>query len=121
MNQWKADPEKYERLSQPFDSKEEADKAAEAFFNAVAALREQYRIPDFVIQFTVNFKMEGAIVSLQGGGGFGNQLLQAKIIKTAADRELAHLFMMINQISEALPSFKKMLLTDPVAEQKEQP
>lgn len=119
MNQWKADPEKYERLSQPFESADEAQKVAEAFFNAVAALREQYRIPDLVIQFYVNLKEGDKVLRLSGGGGWGNQLNQATMMREAADREMNYLVEVLEVVMHGMPKVRRELITDPVAEKKE--
>jgi hypothetical protein len=115
MFNFEADPQKYAELSKPFDSQEEAEHAAREFFNGVRALREQCRIPEVVLQFVIYVQGEGEVLSLSGGGGWGDQLKQAQIARRAADREFEHLGLLVRGIADAIPPAGDALITDPVA------
>lgn len=100
-------------MAQPFDSAEEGEKVAAEFFNAVRKLREQYRIPELIIQFQLYVKTPEGIEAFAGGGGWGNQLYQARLAKRAIDQEFEHLGNVIESIAAAMPKARKELLTDP--------
>lgn len=92
-NQWVAgagsDPEKYKRLSTPFESRDEAQRAVEAFTDALSKLRETYHIAELVCQIQVYVKTEDTgkgIETMISGGGWGNQTKQALLIKRMVDR-----------------------------------
>lgn len=102
-NTWKADPEKYAEMSKPFESQEEAEKVATEFFNAVRRLREQYRIAELTMQCQIYVNTLDGVVRLISGGGWGDQLEQAKLAKRSADQEFNHLLITIRKLSKAIP------------------
>lgn len=55
-SKWVNNPDKYERLSKPFETQEEAEKAMKAFLNAVSKIREKHKIPDVLIGIKGSFK-----------------------------------------------------------------
>lgn len=116
MNSWEADPEKYAELSKPFDSPEEAEKVAQAFLMALRALREQYRIAEMCVQYQIYVKMDDGIHALVGGGGWGNQLHQARLARRMFDREFSHLGKIIEAIMREDSAVEIALLTDPKVE-----
>jgi hypothetical protein len=112
------DPDKYAELSMPFESEEEANKVASAFFNAVRAIREQYRIPELIIQFQLYVQTDEGVRALRGGGGWGDQHLQAELAKRAFDQEFEHLCVMVGSLAQAMPKVRKKLITDPSCEEE---
>ena len=108
------DPEKYAELAKPFESPEEANKVAEEFFNAVALLREQYRIPELNLQYELYVRVDTGIHVLRGGGGWGDQLRQARLAKRAADLETEHFFELVERILSRRPRLTRELITDPI-------
>lgn len=112
-NRWQADPKKYAELSSPFESVEQAQEVMKAFCAAVAKLREQYHIPEFIFRLQAYAKHEQGIVVLSGGAGFGNQLQQAQLAKNAFDTEFECLREMLEQITLSMPRLKRDLVTDP--------
>lgn len=118
-NRWGADPEKYRRLSTPFESEDEARKATDGFLDELARLREKYHVPELVCQFQVYVKMpEENVGSLVGGAGWGDQLRQAKLAKRMADREFDATLQMIQTLSEHSNALAEMLITDPSSVQE---
>ena len=59
MSEWKPDPEKYQRLSAPFDTLEEAQAAGEAFFKDLSELREKHRIANLAVIIRTEVKDVG--------------------------------------------------------------
>ena len=55
-SKWVNDPDKYERLSQPFETQEEAEKAMKAFLKGVSKLREKHKISDVLVGIKGSFK-----------------------------------------------------------------
>lgn len=103
---WVGDPDKYAELSKPFETQEEAEKVAQAFFNAVRTLREQYRIAELTMQAQVyvgDADKPEEQKQLSFGGGWGNQLQQARLAKRSADNEINHLLAMTRLIAQATP------------------
>lgn len=100
---WVGDPDKYAELSKPFEDREEAELVAQAFFNAVRTLREQYRIAELTIQAQIYIGGEETPERLVFGGGWGNQLEQARLAKRSADTEINHLLVMIRALTNAMP------------------
>jgi hypothetical protein len=59
---WVNDPDKYEKLSKPFDNRQEAEKAIKAFMAAVSKLREKHKIADVVVAIKGSFLTQDKIV-----------------------------------------------------------
>jgi len=112
-NHWGADPEKYARLSEPFESEERMGAAANSFLAALGKLREQYKIPDLIVAFQGNVKTAEGIRPFYGGAGWGNQLLQAQLARRSADQEFAHLARVVSGIVAAYPDTEGDFITDP--------
>jgi hypothetical protein len=122
LNEWQADPEKYERLAEPFESDELALVAARAFLGELATLREKYRIPELIVQYQLYVKSKSDDAGPQactGGAGWGNQLYQCQLAKQAMDQEFDHLARVLEMISYSIPKAKRQLITDPAAERSE--
>jgi hypothetical protein len=113
-NEWGADPEKYKRLSEPFESVEQCEAAMNAFLVAIGKLRESYKIPELIVSFQACARnKDGEVNAYTGGAGWGDQLLQAALARRSADEEMAHLARVISAISRAYPDAHDMLITDP--------
>lgn len=96
-NQWNADPEKYAKMSEPFESAEQAKEIAAEFLKAVGRLREQYRIAEMVIQVQVYAQAENGREIVFGGAGYGDQMEQAKMAYRAFNQELRYMFKMLRR------------------------
>lgn len=112
-NMWGADPEKYERLSIPFESPEQMEAAASSFLAALAKLREQYKIPDLIVSFQGDVQVGDDVRAFYGGAGWGNQIRQAKLAKRSADQEFNHLLRIMREILHEYPDTEELLITDP--------
>lgn len=97
-----ADPEKYARLSTPFESRDE-----------LALLREKYHIAELVCQLQVYIKTEDGVESMTGGSGWGDQMKQARLAKLRADREIDDALMMLCGLANASETIADQLITDP--------
>lgn len=118
-NQWGADPEKYKRLSEPFESEEQATLVSNAFLVAVGKLREQYKIPDLIISFRATLKKDDSVYAFHSSAGWGNQLLQAKLARQSADQEFAHLVRVVDGLVAAYPESEEEFITDPMEAEQE--
>lgn len=121
-NEWDADPERYARLATPLDSPRHARATAKAFMGELAKLREKHHIPELLVQFIVYCKPEEGegetltheTLSLQGGGGWGNQAKQLRLAKLSLDRELESLTAMLQTLAETGVIAVAQLITEPV-------
>ena len=99
-NTWNADPEKYRQLSQPFDSQEHAETCIKAFQAVVNKAREEFKIPDAMIQIGCTFlSAEGQINYMNAGCGWGDQRNQVKLAQQAYQREMAHLMIVATALA----------------------
>lgn len=115
-NQWGADPAKYKRLCEPFDTKELAELAFRGFVGELAKLREKYRIPELIVQYECRVMIDDKVCGMHGGCGWGNQLYQAQLAKRALDQELDHLARVTEGLAASLPRVRRELITDPKPE-----
>ena len=106
------DPEKYARMAEPFDSVEQATQVVEAFLNALARLREQYRIPELIVSVMIYAKYENGIASMQGGSGWGDQMKQLQLAKLSFDREYNDAMRLLKGIVNDFDASER-LITDP--------
>jgi hypothetical protein len=111
-NEWGADPEKYAKLAEPIPALD-AQALGNAFLKAIGHLREQYHIPELLVQFVV-YVDDGQ--AMKGGAGWGDQMKQAQLARRMADQEYAHLIRVLASIVNAMPDAADMLITDPSAE-----
>ena len=89
MNQT-ANPELYRKLSEPFQSNQEADVEMQAFMEGVKALREKHLLPDVVILIQANVKTEdGEEAIFQAVAGFGDPMRRVTMLAQALGREQA--------------------------------
>jgi hypothetical protein len=65
-------PERYARLSVPFDSAERATVAVGGFLLAVSRLREQYKIPDCLVQVMFRVTTPDGEQLMESGAMFGD-------------------------------------------------
>lgn len=85
--------ERYARLSEPFESMDEANEALEAFRGGVEALREEHGVAEFVgaaagTYLTPDGEVSDFIVPIQFGDAIKAEGIAAWLYgKTAADRE----------------------------------
>ena len=80
-------PGLYEKLSVPFDSPEQASAAVDAFCEKVAALREQYKLPDVAVNICLTAKTEdGEVVQMSGGASWGDNAKALMMAKKEFDR-----------------------------------
>lgn len=112
-SRWVGDPDKYAELAKPFASQEEAERVVGEFVNAVRRLREQYRIPELIVQLQVYITMDDGVHGMAGGAGWGDQSKQAQLAKSAADLEFDSLMLLIENLVHRIPQARQMLITDP--------
>jgi len=74
------DPERYARLSEPFDSISDADAATKAFFQELGVLREKYKIPDVLVSAIVTAYDKGVPEQRMMTMQYGNTALRPYII-----------------------------------------
>lgn len=68
-------PNRYRELSEPFETREQAMEAVNAFAAAVKAARIEHRIPDVVVSFTWEYlDEEGEPLESGATLNFGNSL-----------------------------------------------
>lgn len=88
MSEWKSDPEKFQRLSVPFETLDEAQAASEAFFKELGELREKHRMANVVvvIQNTVAGVGPGLANSFYGDWQHEEMMLAWAMGKAHSDR-----------------------------------
>ena len=78
----KPNPELYERMRVPFETEDEARASVEAFMEKVGQLREQYKMPDVMLNVLVTVKDgNGEVINLRSlctWGDDGKSLMMAK-------------------------------------------
>ncbi len=74
-NKFKNDPENYHQMSIPFETRAEADKELELFFEGVSELRSKHKIADILLTVYGSSKTsDGETVNFIGGYFWGNSL-----------------------------------------------
>lgn len=66
------DPENYERMNEPRESREDGAKAIEAFLNAVYELRQEHRIGNVVVIASTAAKTDDGIIDMMGTARYGD-------------------------------------------------
>lgn len=83
-----SDPENYRKMSEPFESADEANTALKQFMDVVRELRQKYRIAEVLTVVSVNVKYkdgEGKAISF----GFNGNYMEAESMAAYAYGDLA--------------------------------
>lgn len=93
-------PELYHKLSQPFESAEEANKSLAAFHAELSLLRQKHKLPDMLVVVMADTKYEdGNIGQFFQQFGFGSQQNQAILAAYAHGKAQADFRQLINKLA----------------------
>ena len=102
--EWKlSDPNLFYDLSQPFETREEAEQALDAFCEAVSELRERFHIAELSVALRVEVKGEGPLLAtLARGDSERLESLTAYAFGSAAEKRRRY----VKELLDAVPSFR---------------
>lgn len=93
MSEYRSDPARFERCSQPHDNAETLNAELEAFVNGVSALREKHRMTNVVCIMEASYRDEEGVpvagqTSLQLGDNLHHEIMVARALgKIQGDRQ----------------------------------